>query len=184
MNLKFKGKFLFLVLALIMMLSIPVSVFGEGKILAAEIEKEEEVSRIIEDLEFVYNENDEFIGVYEEDLEGLKGTEYEYIIHDLDSEGLLLSKNIGMARAASSQDGVHTKAYEAFQADPKYRAALTTCMANNFGPAIGETFVQQVVAGKYLPAIATLGKLGLRTTVPGLIGTYVECAVQAQIEVY
>lgn len=178
---KQKSKFVLCILSLVMMLSIPLNFWGEGKILADENEKEERLISVIENLEYVYDQNGNFKGIYEEDLEALRGTEYEYIITDLENEGYLLKQNNISLRSTNPHDEARKNAQEAVDTNPEARRALTSCMAENLGPAVGETFIQQVIRAEYVAAVATLGKFGVRATVPGLIGTYVECLTKAQI---
>ena len=169
------------VLSLILILSAPFSIFGQGKALAVVNEEEENIVNAFKDLEFVYNQEGEFLGIYEEDVEILRGTEYEYVLDDLDDRGLLLSENDGIS-LANVQDEVRQEAITAFENDPAYREAFTTCLSENLVPGIGQTFAQQVISGQYNRAISTLADLGLRVTPVGLMGTYLECAVSAQLE--
>lgn len=163
---------------MILILSGPFSIFGQGKALAMEKDEQRTIITALSEIDLIYNDQGEFLGIYESDLVDLEGTNYEHLIDELERQGLLLKESL---LRSTPNDELRQNIMTLFDSNDGFREAFTTCLAESFGVSIGESLASQIIRADFTTAVSTLGNLGLRTTVPGLLATYVSCAVQAEV---
>lgn len=159
-----------------------VSVFSNGAMADEKDNLEEDTEFLFEVLDgsrVYYDENDNFVGIDERDLEELKGTEYEYIIDTLREEGLLYTASV--FRAVNPQDQLREEMLNV-GGNAADREAHAQCMIDKMGGNVIDSLVTAIVndfsAGDVKSLISNLGRAGISATVPGMVITVVQCSVE------
>lgn len=125
-----------------------------------------------------YDEDDNFVGINEDDLSELKGTEQEYIIGELREEGLLHTPSA--VSTSNPHDQLRTEILNL--GDDETRAAHAECMIDNLGGNIGEAvsnaIINEFTRANVLGVIQQFGRVGINVTIPGMVWTIAQCGVE------
>lgn len=125
-----------------------------------------------------YDDDDNFVGINEDDLSELKGTEQEYIIEELREEGMLHTPSA--FSTANPHDQLRTEILNLGDSDT--RAAHGQCMIDNLGGNVAESVATAIVndfrAADVRGIINNLGRAGFNMTIPGLTFTILQCGVE------